>query len=148
MTNYCFPYVVIVVAVTLWDCCLPCIFGWLWCPIAFGPLCIRSESFYTEVCAGNAIYYPLWTMDCCHCFIVCLWMWKYPGFGLQLSCFGHVRAKNNSKLPCGLELYLTFCLGLSSVALLLHRAVKGLCCCGMQWLVFGLCWLGRLLKAW
>ena len=32
--------------------------------------------------------------------------------GLQLSCFGHVRPKNNSELPCRLELCLTFRLGI------------------------------------
>ena len=52
-----------------------------------------------------------------------------PWFGLQLSCFGHVRAKTHSELPCRLELCLTFCLGLSPVILLLHKAVKGLFCC-------------------
>ena len=36
-------------------------------------------------------------------FIVCLWLRKYPGFGLQLSFFGHARAKNNSELSCGLS---------------------------------------------
>ena len=77
----CLPYVVIVIAVTLWDCCLPYVFGWLWCPIAFGPLCIRSEPFSAEVCAGNAVYYPLWTVDCC-CHLHCvLWLLKYPGLG-------------------------------------------------------------------
>ena len=37
-------------------------------------------------------------------FIVKLWLLEYPSFGLLLSCFGHVRAKNNSVFPCGLEL--------------------------------------------
>ena len=54
----------------------------------------------------------------------------YPGLGcflvveatdviwvLLLSCFGHARAKNNSELPCGLELCFIFCLGLSPVVL-------------------------------
>ena len=65
---------------------------------------------------------------------------------LLLSCFGHVRAKTYSELPYRLELCLTFRLGLSSVILLLHRAVKGLFGCWyvvvepwtvLAWLVCG-----------
>ena len=40
--------------------------------------------------------------------IVCLGLLEYPSFGLQLSCFGHVRAKNNSEFPCRLELCFAF----------------------------------------
>ena len=36
-------------------------------------------------------------------FIVGLWLLKYLGFGLLLSCFGHARAKNKSELSCGLS---------------------------------------------
>ena len=60
-----------------------------------------------------------------HCLFVAA---EVPWFGLQLSCFGHVRAKTNSELPCRLELCLTFCLGLSPVVLLIHKALKGLFC--------------------
>ena len=42
------------------------------------------------------------------------------------SCFGHVRAKNNSELPCRLELCLTFRLGLSSVVLLSSQGCEGI----------------------
>ena len=64
-------------------------------------------------------------------------------FGLLLSCFGHARAKNNSELSCGLELCFASWLGLPlGCFFLLHRAVKGLFCCGMQWLVFGLLRVG------
>ena len=41
----------------------------------------------------------------------------HPGFGLLLSCFGHDRAKNNSVLPGGLQLWFIFCLGLSPIVL-------------------------------
>ena len=58
------------------------------------------------------IHCGLWIAAIIHCV---LWLLKYPGFGLQLSCFGHARAKNNSELPCGLELCFIFCLGLSLV---------------------------------
>ena len=66
---------------------------------------------------------------------------------LLLSCLGHDRAKNNSVLPCGLELCLIFYWDFPWLFFFLHRAMKGLIVAGMQWLVFGLCWLGRLLKA-
>ena len=46
------------------------------------------------------------------------------------SCFGHVRAKNNSELPCGLELCLIYCLGLSPVVLLSSQGCEGVDCCG------------------
>ena len=76
-------------------------------------------------------------------FIVSLWLLMYPGFGLLLSCFIHARAKSNSELSCGSELCFTCWLGLSPGCLfLLHRVVNGLFCCGMQWLVFGLLWVG------
>ena len=97
--------------------------------------------------AESFVSYPLWAVDCCHCFYCEIELLKYPGFGLQLSCFGHVRAKNNSVLPCGLKLCLIFCWDYPWLFFFLHRAVKGLIVAGMQWLVFGLCWLGRLLKA-
>ena len=67
----------------------------------------------------------------CGCFSVCLWLQKYPGFGLQLSCFGHVRAKNNSELPCGPVLCFTCWLGLSPVGLSLSSS-EG--CEGIVWL--------------
>ena len=57
--------------------------------------------------------FGMWIAVIIHCVFVAA---KGPWFGLQLSCFGHVRAKNNSELPCGLGLYLTFRLGLSLVA--------------------------------
>ena len=70
-------------------------------------------------------------------------MSMYPGFGSPLSCFGHAGAKNNLELSHGPELCFTFCLGLSPGCIcLLHRAVNGLFCCGMQWLVFGLLIVG------
>ena len=31
-------------------------------------------------------------------FILSLWLLMYPSFGLLLSCFGHARAKNNSRV--------------------------------------------------
>ena len=61
---------------------------------------------------------------------MCLGLLEYPSFGLQLSCFGHVRAKNNSEFPCGLELCLTCCLGLSPVVLLSSQGYEGVDCCG------------------
>ena len=67
----------------------------------------------------------------------------YPSFGLLLSFFGHARAKNNVELSCGSELCFTCWVGLPPGCLcLLHRAVNGLFCCGMQWLVFGLLRVG------
>ena len=57
---------------------------------------------------------------------MCLWLLEYPGFGLQLSCFGHVRAKNNSELPCRLELCLSFHLGLSPVAFAPSQSCEGI----------------------
>ena len=71
--------------------------------------------------------------------IVSLWLLMYLGFGLLLSCFGRARAKNNSELSCGLSCFSPL-LGVSSGCL--HRAVKGLFCCGMQWLVFELLRVG------
>ena len=62
---------------------------------------------------------------------------------LQLSCFGHGRAKNNSVLPCGIELCSAFVWDYPWSSLLLHRAVKGCFAAGMQWLSIGLYWLGR-----
>ena len=50
----------------------------------------------------------------------------HPDFGLLLSCFGHARAKNNSEFPCGLELCLTFRLGLSPVVLLSSQDCEGI----------------------
>ena len=60
---------------------------------------------------------------------LCVVAAEVPRFGLQLSCFGHVRAKTHSDLPCRLELCLTFHLGIIPGCLLLHRAVKGVFCC-------------------
>ena len=81
-----------------------------------------------------------WAVDlslvsgCCVC--KCL-------LGMLLSCFGHARANNNSKLSCGLEPCSSFCLGLSPCGIhLLFRAVSCLFYCGMQWLVFGLLRVG------
>ena len=37
-----------------------------------------------------------------------LWLLIYLGLGVMLSCFGHVRAKNNSGLSGGLELCSSF----------------------------------------
>ena len=82
----------------------------------------RVFSFVETVDCGH---HSLWIVAIVHCV---LWLLEYPGFGLQLSCFGHIRAKTHSELPCRLELCLTFCLGLSPVILLLHKAVKGLFC--------------------
>ena len=39
-------------------------------------------------------------------FALCVVAAKVPWIGSQLSCFGHVGAKNNSVLPCGLELVI------------------------------------------
>ena len=69
-------------------------------------------------------------MHCYYYFIVCIGLLKYPGFGLQLSCFGHVRAKNNSVLSGGLELCSSLVWDYPDCFCLLHRAVKGLLCCG------------------
>ena len=66
-----------------------------------------------------------------HCVFVAA---EVPWFGLRLSCFGHVRAKTNTELPCGLELCPVFVWDLSPVVCLLHRAVKGCFAAGMQWL--------------
>ena len=54
---------------------------------------------------GSAVIIPcgLWSVAIIHGGVVVV---GAPWFGLLLSCFGHVRAKNNSDLPCGLELYL------------------------------------------
>ena len=84
-------------------------------------------------------------------FIVGLWLLKNPGLGCFLvdeaavviwvllrSCFGHARAKNNSELSCGLSRVHRLVGIVNRTSFLLHRTVKGLCCCGMQWLVFGL----------
>ena len=63
-------------------------------------------------CGAQFCFGPLWIASIIHCVFVAA---EGPWFGLQLSCFGHVRAKNNSKLPCGLEPCFIFGLGLSSV---------------------------------
>ena len=65
------------------------------------------------ICRLSFPCFGLWIATIIHCVFVAT---EGPWFGLQLSCFGHVRAKNNFELPCGLELCLTFHLGLSSVA--------------------------------
>ena len=54
-----------------------------------------------------------------------------PWFGLLLRCFGHDRAKNNSVLPCGLDLFSSFVWDYPWLPLLLHGAVKGLFCYGV-----------------
>ena len=80
------------------------------------------------------IHCGLWSVAS---FIEGLWMLMHPGFGLLLSCFGHTRAKNNSELPCGLEAVFHLWFGTVPGCLCLHhRAVSGLCCCGVQWFVF------------
>ena len=65
-----------------------------------------------------------------------------PWFGLLLSCFGHNRAKNNSVLPCGLELCSSFVWDCIQLFFLLHRTVKGLFC--YEYAVVGL----RTVLAW
>ena len=71
-----------------------------------------------------SVEFPLfWDCGLLLSFIVCLWLLEYPGFGLQLCCFGHVRAKNNSELPCRLELCLTFRLGLSPIVFALFTGL-------------------------
>ena len=59
---------------------------------------------------------------------VCLWLRKYPIFGLQLSFFGHVRAKNNSVLPYGFELCSSSVWDYPWFPSCLHGVVKGLLC--------------------
>ena len=63
-------------------------------------------------------------------FSLCVVAAEVPWFGSQLSCFGHARAKKNSVLPCGLELCSYFIGIIPGCLYLLHRAVKGLLCCG------------------
>ena len=58
---------------------------------------------------------------------LCVVVAEVPRFGLQLSCFGHDRAKTNSEFPCRLELCLTFRLGIISGCLSsFTRAMEGL----------------------
>ena len=67
---------------------------------------------WIPICRLSFPCFGLWIAATIHCvFVAAEGTW----FGLQLSCFGHVRAKNNSELPCGLELCFLFCLGLSPV---------------------------------
>ena len=47
----------------------------------------------------------LWIVAITHCEFGLL---MRPSLGLQLSCFGHDSAKNNSMSPCGRELCSTF----------------------------------------
>ena len=61
---------------------------------------------------------------------------------LQSSFFGHGRAKNNSVLPCGLELCLTFHLGQSPVAFTSSQGCEGIVL--LQYAVVGL----RTVLAW
>ena len=74
---------------------------------------------------------------------LCVVAAEVPHFGLQLSCFGHVRAKTNSELPCRLELCLTFGLGNHSWLLDSSQGCEGfvllLVCSGCP---LGMCWLG------
>ena len=73
---------------------------------------------------------------------MCVVVAEVPLFGLLLSCFGHARAKNNSELSCGLSCVPLLFGIVPGCLCLLHRAVKGLFCCSMQWLVFGLLRVG------
>ena len=92
------------------------------------------------ICRLSFLCFGLWIAAIFHCVFVAA---EGPWFGLQLSCFGHVRAKKNSVLSCGLELCSYFGWDYPWLSLLLHRAVKGCFTAGMQWLSLGLCWLGR-----
>ena len=62
---------------------------------------------------------PLFLLRNWTAIVTLVWVWL-------LSCFGHVRAKNNSELPCGLELCLTFRLGLSPVAFASSQGCEGI----------------------
>ena len=66
----------------------------------------------------------------------------FPWFWVAVSCFGHVRANNNSEFPCRLELCLTFRLGLSPVVLLSSQGCEGIVL--LQYAVVGL----RTVLAW
>ena len=72
---------------------------------------------------------------------------EVPWFGLQLSCFGHVRAKTNSELPGRLELCLTLGLGsfpVDAPSLGCEGGVLLLVCSGCP---LGMCWFGQSVKA-
>ena len=119
-----------------------CVLGLLSSPCFVG--CGAQFRFGPLLISNLLVEFPLfWDCGLLLSFIVCLWLLEYPGFGLQLSCFGHGRAKNNSVLPCGLELCSSFVWDCPWLSLLLHRDVKGCFVAGMQWLSLGLCWLGQ-----
>ena len=101
-----------------------------------GLLWIPSESF-----SINNDVPVLWIVNAAiiHCVFVAA---EVPWFRLQLSCFGHARAKNDSELPCGLELCLTFRLGLSPVAFASSQGCEGIVL--LQYVVVGL----RTVLAW
>ena len=79
---------------------------------------------------------------------LCVVATEVPHFELQLSCFGHVRAKTNSELPCRLELCLTFRLGDHSRLFVSSQVCGGivllLVCSGFT---LGMCWLSQSVKA-
>ena len=58
------------------------------------------------------IHCGLWSVAFIHGGVVVV---GAPWFGLLLSCFGHVRAKNKYDFPCGLELCLILVWGCDPV---------------------------------
>ena len=89
-------------------------------PFRFGPLWISNPLVeFSSVHAGSWLLLCLCTVCVAQPLpggIVCAVGCGYTlVWVLQLSCFGYFRAKNNSELPCGLELCFIFCLGLSPI---------------------------------
>ena len=78
-------------------------------PLLYFVGCVMLPSHYiSELCVLLAEFSLFWNCGLFPSFIVSLGCWYTLVWVLLLSCFGHVRAKNNSMLSVGLELCSSF----------------------------------------
>ena len=105
-----------------------CVLGLLSSPRFVG--CGAQFRFGSLLISNLLAEFPCFgTVDCCYHSLYVCGCWSTLVLGLQPSCFGHGRAKNNSVLPYGLELCSSFVWDYPWSSLLLHRAMKGWFCC-------------------
>ena len=86
----------------------------------------HPSDVFSSVHAGSWLLPLFWNYGLFPSFIVSLGCRYTLVWVLLLSCFGHVRAKNNFVLFGGLELCLTFRLGLSPVAFASSQGCEGI----------------------
>ena len=98
-----------------------CCYAWGGLSIVF---CIE---FPMAMGSAIIIHCGLWSIAISHGGVVVV---GAPWFGLLLSCFGHVKAKNNSVFPYGLERCSSFVGDCPRLPCLHRRAVNLLFCCG------------------